>query len=327
VETLLSVKNLSVKIRKGKNCFTAVENISFDIAAGKITGIVGESGCGKTLTALSIAGLLPPAAKAGGSILFSPSGKEQGVDLLSLSEDELCRIRGKEISMMFQEPLSSLNPLLKTGSQIVEALEIHGKNDRKQNRETAVKLMEKLMLPEPRKLMETYPSALSGGMCQRVMIAIAMISGPKLLIADEPTTALDINTQEQILKLLAEINREQGTSILFISHDLGLVSRFCGKVMVMYAGRIVEEGNVEEVFSSPGHEYTRGLLGCLPERNSKGEKLRAIPGRVPAVEEARPQGCVFAPRCARAREKCRTAFPKATVLNENHLTYCIAEGV
>ncbi|MDR0312956.1 MAG: ABC transporter ATP-binding protein [Treponema sp.] len=343
METLLQVKNLSVYIEKEKKRFRPVNNISFDLLPNEITGIVGESGCGKTLTALSIASLLPPVARAEGSILLktpgllNTSGTNQWLDLLQLKETELCSVRGKEISMIFQEPFSSLNPLQRIGSQITETQEIHfGKKSRRQYREGAVALMRKLGLENPEKLIDAYPFQLSGGMCQRVMIALAMILGPKILIADEPTTALDINTQEQILKLLQQINRESGTSILFISHDLGVIRQICHRVMVMYAGKIVEEGSVDEVFSNPGHEYTRSLLSALPERNRKGERLKVIPGKVPLLEElsadsstestvelSEISGCPFSSRCEKAEEQCHDKFPEKIKISETHVSCCI----
>jgi peptide/nickel transport system ATP-binding protein len=360
MESLLSVRNLSVYIEKGKRRFRPVNNISFDLRLGEITGIVGESGCGKTLTALSIAALLPPAARAEGSILLETANIGQGRNLLQLNENELCSVRGKEISMIFQEPFSSLNPLIRIGSQITETQEIHfGKKNRKQYREQAVVLMRKLGLENPEKLIDNYPFQLSGGMCQRVMIALAMILGPKILIADEPTTALDLNTQDQILKLLQQINSESRTSILFISHDLGVIRQICNRVMVMYAGKIVEEGIAEEVFQNPGHEYTRSLLGALPERNQKGEKLKVIPGKVPLLEELEEEekiqyssasklsakrtarlcvrffedkvatessvisGCPFASRCEKVEEQCQSRFPDKIKISENHFSHCI----
>jgi len=332
-EPLLKVRNLSVDIINGKNTYCAVEKINFSIMQGEICGIVGESGCGKSLTALSIAGLLPPAAKAGGSIFFGKNNNPQNDlpaqnnlpdrNLLALDEDELCSIRGKEISMIFQEPLSSLNPLMKIGRQITEVPEIHNKNgDKKQNLHDAALIMEKLGLENPALLMDSYPFRLSGGMCQRVMIAIAMICGPQLLIADEPTTALDEDTQDQILTLLKEINKS-GTSILFISHDLGVIREICDRVMVMYAGKIMEEGSAEDIFSNPAHEYTRSLLGALPERGRRGEDLKMIPGKVPSIEEGITDGCPFAPRCTRAIDICLSAFPGPITINENHITHCV----
>ena len=317
-EPLLKAENLTVEIKKGEKVFTAVDKINFSLYPGEICGIVGESGCGKSLTALSIAGLLPPAARARGRIVFAEK------NLLELSEDKLCPVRGRDISMIFQEPLSSLNPLMKIGRQITETLEIHGNGgNEKQNRITALRLMEKLGLENPEQLMDTYPFRLSGGMCQRVMIALAMICGPKLLIADEPTTALDIDTQDQILRLLGEINKT-GTTVLFISHDLGVVKQICGRVMVMYAGKIIEEGHTDEVLNSPAHEYTISLLDALPERNLRGSRLRVIPGKVPSIEEERT-GCPFAPRCGKAKEICYREFPQAIYVNKDHLTHCVLE--
>jgi peptide/nickel transport system ATP-binding protein len=311
---LLELRDLRILI-KGN---IAVDGLSFQVDQGEILGLVGESGCGKSLTALSIPALLPQGGSlAGGKVLF------QGRDLGALGEKELRLLRGKEISMVFQEPLSSLNPLLRIGRQITEPLELHGQKDRGKNGKRAVEIMESLGLPEPEKLMRLYPHQLSGGMCQRVMIAMAMIAGPRLLIADEPTTALDVSIQTQILELLKKINRETGTSILFISHDLSVINRICRRVLVMYAGKLVEQGRVEEVFTRPCHEYTRGLLGSLPGRKGKGKALANIPGRVPPIEAPRLPGCPFAPRCPRALDRCAAAFPGETSLSPTHRFHCI----
>ncbi|MDR2618451.1 MAG: ABC transporter ATP-binding protein [Treponema sp.] len=323
---LLSVQRLSVGIRKGnKTMLTAVEDISFDIYPGEIVGILGESGCGKSLTCLSIPGLLSGGVQvSGGSAFFSRTSGRQ--DLFALPEKELCGIRGKEISMVFQEPYASLNPLLKIGGQIAESLYIHGEKDKAGAERKVLGLMEDLGLEEPEKLLDAYPHRLSGGMCQRVMIALAMICRPRLLIADEPTTALDVTVQAQILDLMKRINAEYGTSILFVSHDLSVISRLCDRVLVMYAGRLVEEGNAAEVFSRPGHEYTRGLIGSIPGKNSKGRDLANIPGKVPSVEDKRPPGCPFAPRCRRAAPACKAAFPEERITGENHKVHCIPEA-
>jgi oligopeptide/dipeptide ABC transporter ATP-binding protein len=316
VTPLLSVKGLTIDIVQGKDIFSAVKNISFELGEREILGIVGESGCGKSLTALSIPGLLPRAAEAGsGSVFF------EGRDLLTLPEQELCRVRGNEISMVFQEPLLSLNPLLRIGRQIEEPLLLHGKKDRAANRQQVLDIMARLGLPDPPGLIRAYPHQLSGGMCQRVMIALAMICGPRLLITDEPTTALDATIQAQILELIKKINRERGTAILFISHDLSIIRRLCHRVLVMYAGKIVESGKVEDVFRRPLHEYTRGLIGSIPERKRKGSALSNIPGKVPSVEEQLP-GCPFAPRCAKARERCREAFPEAAFFDNGRRVHC-----
>lgn len=324
--SLLEVRNLSVGIRRNNKYLPALGGIDFDIEAAEIVGLAGESGCGKTLSALSILRLLPQAAEiAGGSIIFNADLTEKGRDLLSLDEAALCRIRGKDISMIFQEPRQSLNPLLRIGAQISETLKLHGLGDGKQARAAALDMIEKLGLAEPEKIFNAYPHQISGGMCQRVMIAIAAICRPRLLIADEPSTALDQATQNQILTLLGQINRNFGASILFISHDLSLVRRFCSRFLVMYAGRIVEEGPAETLFSAPAHPYTRGLIGAIPNRERRGRPLANINGRVPSIEDRLP-GCPFAPRCPQAGEKCLAAFPPETDLGGGHLARCIMAG-
>jgi peptide/nickel transport system ATP-binding protein len=302
---VLTVEGLSVGIKRGKTRLSAVRDISFGIGPGEILGILGESGCGKSLTALSIPALLPAGVeRTGGSIRFG------GRDLGALSPKEMSRLRGGELSMVFQEPGSSLNPLQRIGRQVAEPLKLHGERDPARLRRRVLEILGSLGLPDPERLLRAYPHQLSGGMCQRVMIALAMINRPRLLIADEPTTALDLSTQAQILSLMKRINRETGTSILFISHDLTVIRRLCGRVLVMYAGRIVESGPVEEVFRDPLHEYTRLLLGAVPGRDRKGRPLANIPGRVPAVGE-QPPGCPFAPRCKKALPRCGAAFPEA----------------
>ena len=325
MEELLKVRNLSIGIRNvhnEKKVLSAVEGISFNINCGEILGIVGESGAGKTLTALSIPGLLSTNMEVtGGEVIFS------GRNLLESPEKELQAIRGKEISMIFQEPFSSLNPLAKVGPQIAETLELHGEKDRALAESKAEELMEKLGLPESRKTAKTYPHRLSGGMCQRVMIALAVIGRPRLLIADEPTTALDSDTQGQILALLKEINETMGTSILFISHDLEVIKNLCGRVLVMYSGSILEEGNTEEIFFYPAHEYTRCLLNSVPDRRKKGMDLAAIPGKIPSLEEGRPGGCPFHPRCEKAAPRCAEEFPPARAVSTTHASRCVlAEG-
>ena len=321
-EFLLSVQNLSIGIRRAASQLSSVEDISFEIYPGEILGIVGESGSGKSLTALSIAGLLGENKEVtGGAILFG--SKE--INLLQLPEKEFQELRGKEISIIFQEPFSSLNPLMKAGRQIAETLELHGEKNRAGNEKKVIELLKKLKLPEPGKLLDTYPHSLSGGMCQRVMIALAVICRPRLLIADEPTTALDQSTQTEIISLLKEINRDFGTSILFISHDLSLVRNFCSRVLVMYSGRILEEGDTEEVFNNPAHEYTKSLLGSIPDRAKRGRPLTVIPGRIPSLEEGRPPGCPFHPRCRAAGPECKSEFPPAREISSNHRTHCVRE--
>jgi peptide/nickel transport system ATP-binding protein len=224
--------------------------------------------------------------------------------------------------MIFQEPAASLNPLHRAGRQIAETLELHGMADKKKRRAEVLDMMERLGLPEPEKLFRAWPHELSGGMCQRVMIAIAAICRPALLLADEPATALDTASQARILELLRKINRDFGTAVLLVSHDLDLVGRICRRVMVMYAGKIVESGNTEDVFSRPAHPYTRSLIGAIPRRDRKGQPLANIPGRVPSVEEPR-RGCPFAPRCAAAEERCAAAFPEAADLGGGHRAHCL----
>jgi peptide/nickel transport system ATP-binding protein len=321
------VENLGVAINRGGKKLSALDGVSFELYPAEILGIVGESGCGKSITALSLAGLLPGAAElTSGSIRFA------GRELRGLPEGELRTIRGREISFIFQEPALSLNPLIKAGAQIAEALELEkkpgGRRDRAAIRERALRFMERLGLREAERIYDSYPHQLSGGMCQRVMIALALIRGPRLLIADEPTTALDVTIQAQILDLMRRVNRESGTGILFISHDLKVIRSISSRVLVMYAGKIVESGPVEEVFAHPRHEYTRGLIGSIPGRERKGKPLVNIPGKVPGIGERLP-GCPFAPRCGRAERRCFEAFPPETIFPgaENpgalHRAHCI----
>jgi peptide/nickel transport system ATP-binding protein len=301
---LLEVRNLTISIRRGKKYYTAVNGINFKIEAGEIIAFAGESGSGKSLTALSIPGLLPTQAKIiGGDILFSANGT---IDLCKIKEKSLRSIRGKEISMIFQEPRQSLNPLMKIGSQVAEVLKLHslGNSYNKQ----ALEMLEKLQFPQPEKIMDSWPHQLSGGMCQRVMIAIAAICRPRLLIADEPTTALDTANQKHILELLKQINREFGTAILFISHDLSVARDFCSRFMVMYSGRIVEEGPSEAILSSPLHPYTIALVDAIPCKKNRGKPLANIPGMAPTLEGP-PTGCHFAPRCPGMKDKCRKSMP------------------
>jgi peptide/nickel transport system ATP-binding protein len=331
---LLRAERISINIKQAnsKREFNAVDSVSFEMYPGEILGIVGESGCGKSLTALSLAGLLPAAAElSGGSVFF------EGRKTSALPEGELRKIRGKEIAFVFQEPALSLNPLIKTGRQIMETLILNGsrgqttlrKQDKLLFKQEALDFMRRLGLPEPERVYDSYPHQLSGGMCQRVMIAIAMIRGPKLLVADEPTTALDVTTEAQILDLMKQINSDSGTGILFISHDLKVIRSICSRVLVMYAGRIVESGPVEELFAHPLHEYTRGLLGSIPGREQKGKALANIPGKVPSLEErggAKDRGCPFAPRCASAMLRCFESFPEETVTgpaDKPHSAHCI----
>jgi len=319
---LLEARNLTISIRREKKYYTAVNGIDFKIDAGEIIALAGESGSGKSLTALSIPGLLSERAKiTGGEILYS-SGKGI-IDLRKTKEKALRQIRGKEISMIFQEPRQSLNPLMKIGAQITEVLKLHSytktpctsrlSNGQQSSvvisyNKLALEILEKLQFPDPEKIMDSWPHQLSGGMCQRVMIAIAAICRPKLLIADEPTTALDTANQNHILELLKQINREFGTAILFISHDISMARHFCSRFMVIYSGRIIEEGPSEAILSSPLHPYTIALAASIPRKENKGKPLANIPGRAPPLEET-ITGCHFAPRCPRAKEQCKKSLP------------------
>ncbi|MDR0553661.1 MAG: ABC transporter ATP-binding protein [Treponema sp.] len=321
---LLEVSRLSIGIRRETELLSAVDDISFSVRRGEILGIVGESGCGKSLTCLSIVNLLPEAAKiTGGTIAYFQENAENARNMASLSERELCRIRGKEIAMIFQEPRQSLNPLEKIGPQITETLELHGMKNRKTARQLALEMLTTLGFGEPEAVFRSYPHQLSGGMCQRVMIAIAAICRPRLLIADEPSAALDAAAQDQILALLGRINRDFNTAILFVSHDLSVVHRFCERFLVMYAGKILEEGPAELLFSAPAHPYTKGLTGAIPRKERRGSPLANIPGRVPSIESRLP-GCPFAPRCAQAQAQCSAAFPPEARLSAEHRVHCFA---
>jgi peptide/nickel transport system ATP-binding protein len=337
---LLEVRNLTINIRRGKKFYTAVNGIDFKIDAGEIIALAGESGSGKSLTALSIPGLLSTRAKiAGGEILYSANGT---VDLCKTDEKSLRQIRGKEISMIFQEPRQSLNPLMKVGAQITEALELHShtgdvqkeylprrnteEHGGKTTKRLALEMLKKLQFSQPEKIMDAWPHQLSGGMCQRVMIAIAAICRPRLLIADEPTTALDTVNQNHILELLKQINREFGTAILFISHDISMARHFCSRFMVMYSGKIIEEGPSEAILSSPLHPYTIALAASIPCKENKGKPLANIPSRAPPLEVTLP-GCHFAPRCPRAQTQCKEALPSLAEAGNGRYVRCFfAEG-
>ena len=301
---LLEVRNLTAGVKKDGKTLNILNGVSFTIDEGETAGLAGESGCGKTMTALSIPGLLPQKVKIlDGEIIYD------GRLLTSLSEKEMCGIRGKEISMIFQDVRQALNPLMRVGSQITETLELADNRDRTRNKTLALEMLTSLGFDEPEKIYEAYPHQLSGGMCQRVMTAIAAICRPRLLLADEPSSALDLESQERILTLLAEMNHDYKLSALIISHDLSIIQRFCSRFLIMYAGRIVEEGKAGSLFS-PLHPYTRALIKAIPDKNKRGKKLDNIPGKVSSIEDSF-YGCPFAPRCKKVQGICLESFPPA----------------
>ncbi len=301
---ILSLRGLVTELRTQEGRFNAVDGVSFDLHAGEVLGIVGESGCGKSMTALSILGLVPspPGRIVAGEVWF------EGRDLVRLPERELRRVRGAAISMIFQEPMTSLNPVFTVGEQILETLRHHERIGRRAARARAVELLARVGIPSPAERLDAYPHELSGGMRQRVMIAIALACNPKVLLADEPTTALDVTIQAQILDLLERLQAELGMAVVIITHDLGIVAEFAHRVLVMYAGRVVEEGPVDAIFDQPAHPYTRGLLASLPDLEGESGRLLAIPGAVPQLHELEA-GCRFAPRCTLVEPACRAADP------------------
>jgi len=312
---LLNIKDLEVHFQTPRGTVKALNGVNLTMSKGDITGLIGETGSGKTVTALSVMRLLPvPAAKiVDGRIFFD------GKDLLRLSEDEMREIRGKKTSMVFQEPATSLNPLMKVGEQIGEAVALHQSASKREVKEKVIEMMSKSGLPTPRTLINRYPCELSGGMQQRVMIAMALVCNPMLLIADEPTSALDVTTQAQILELLRKLKNEIQFSVLLITHDFNVVAEICNKVNVMYAGSIVERGDVKTIFSDPRHPYTHGLLKALPNPHAK--RLIKIPGSLPDLIYP-PSGCRFNPRCREAKPICSKKKPKLVVLRKGHAVAC-----
>jgi peptide/nickel transport system ATP-binding protein len=317
---LLEVDNLQTHFRGMDGVNRAVDGVSFHVNSGETVAIVGESGCGKSVTAMSILRLIPePPGKIAGAIRFD------GRDLLKLSDREMRAIRGNEISMIFQEPMTSLNPVLTVGRQIGETLRLHQGMNKQQAEARAVEMLELVGIPEAKRRVREYPHQLSGGMRQRVMIAIALACNPKLLIADEPTTALDVTIQAQILDLMRDLKRTVGAAIVIITHDLGVVAEVAERVIVMYAGRKVEEAEVGRLFRNPRHPYTQGLLGSMPKLGSSlsGEetRLQEIPGLVPSLKK-KLEGCVFASRCAYATELCTKVAPALEEKAEGHIAAC-----
>lgn len=312
-EKLLEVSGLQTHFETEKGTVPAVDGVSFNMNKGEVIAIVGESGSGKSVTSFSILGLIKPPGKiVGGNIKFKDK------ELTTLSKRKLRKVRGNEISMIFQEPLTSLNPVFTVGNQIAEVIILHQRTSKSEAKKIGVEMLKKVGIPRPDKVFNMYPHSLSGGMRQRVMIAMALSCNPELLIADEPTTALDVTIQAQILKLMRKINKDLGTSIIVITHDLGVVAEVVDKVVVMYAGQVVEESDVFTLFKEPKHPYTKGLIESTPKVHERNEDLISIRGNVPVPTDM-PQGCRFHPRCPYAMEICKKENPKLETINNNQI--------
>jgi len=321
-EAILAVRKLRTSFFTPDGIVHAVDNVSFDVRKGEAVALVGESGCGKSVTAMSVMRLVaPPGRITGGEIRF------KGKDLAELSEREMRKVRGDDIAMVFQEPMTSLNPVFRIGDQVAEAIRIHRNVSKKEARRRAAEMLELVSIPDPVKRLDDYPHQLSGGMRQRVMIAMALSCDPELLIADEPTTALDVTIQAQIMELLASLQKRLGLAILLITHDLGVVAEFCERVIVMYTGRIVEEAPVRDLFANPAHPYTRGLLKSLPSiTGGEGAKrLATITGMVPSIDSL-PSGCKFNPRCPDVMPICIPHEPARMVVGPDHDARCYLHG-
>ena len=316
MRNVLEIKNLRLSFGKDEDRVEVLSGVSLSVPEGKIVGVVGESGCGKTVTALSIMRLIPepPGKIEGGEIIFD------GADLLKLSERDIRAIRGNRISMIFQEPLSSLNPVFSVGEQVGEAIRTHLRVSKKEEKERTVELLKLVGIPSPETRMNSYPHELSGGMCQRVMIAMALACNPELLIADEPTTALDVTIQAGILELINELREKLGMSVFLITHDLGIVAEVADEVYVMYAGKVVEHASTQNLFENPRHPYTVGLMNSIPGLNEKRERLSAIPGIIPSPKDF-PVGCRFQDRCPLAIDRCRISEPTLEGIN-GHQSAC-----
>ncbi|MCH8552949.1 MAG: ABC transporter ATP-binding protein [Natronospirillum sp.] len=315
--TLLDIRDLEVRFRSDGREVAVVDGISFQIRERETLGIVGESGCGKSVTSLSIMGLVPnpPGRVAGGEIRFADR------DLLTLRERDMRRIRGNEISMIFQEPMTSLNPVFTIGRQIDEVLHLHNSLSNAAARQRSIAMLEKVGIPRPEAIYDSYPYQLSGGMRQRVMIAIGLACEPRLLIADEPTTALDVTIQAQILDLMRGLRDSTDTAIMFITHDLGVVAEMCDRVVVMYAGQVVEEAPVDDLFNNTQHPYTLGLMASMPDASQKKDRLYAIPGQVPLPGSVE-RGCRFAKRCEKVMDRCRQEAPPLYRIDDTHTSRC-----
>ncbi len=317
MSALLEVRDLRTYFAGEEGEFRAVDGVSFALERGRTLGIVGESGCGKSVTSLSIMGLVPqpPGRIAGGEVLFD------GVDLLKLDHAQMSELRGNKLSMIFQEPMTSLNPVFTVGDQIIEGIRRHRDVSPSEARERAIEMLRRVRIPSPERRIDDYPHKMSGGMRQRVMIAMALACNPQLLIADEPTTALDVTIQAQILELMRALRDELGTAIMLITHDLGVIAEVAHDVIVMYAGRIVEQVDVTRLFADPQHPYTVGLLGSIPKLHETQDRLAAIEGIVPNPM-AMPTGCRFNPRCPFAVDKCRAEDPPLMQVRPGHYAAC-----
>jgi len=316
-KTLLEIRDLTVRFYTYQGVVHAVDIERFSIYKRESVGLVGETGCGKTVTSLAILGLIPSTGRIeSGEIIF------KGEDLLKKSKEAMRQIVGKQISMVFQNPVSSLNPVFTVGDQVTSIIRLHQNIGKSEAEKKAIETFEIVRLPDPKKILKSYPHELSGGMCQRAMIAMALSCSPDLLIADEPTTALDVTIQAQILKLMSELKEEINTSILLITHDFSIVAQTCDRVAVMYAGNLVEAGTVQAVFKDPKHPYTKGLLEAIPKLGSRERRLRRIEGAVPSLLNP-PEGCRFHPRCPKAMKACKEMSPRQIEVETGHYVSCL----
>jgi peptide/nickel transport system ATP-binding protein len=319
-EPVLSVQNLRVEFATRRGVLRAIDGISFDIAKGEVLGVVGESGAGKSVTGNAVIGLIDaPGRIAGGEIRLA------GRRIDNLPAEEMRRIRGKRIGMIFQDPLTSLNPLYKIGEQIIETIRTHSSLSESAARKRAIELLAEVGIPAPDKRIDSYPHEFSGGMRQRVVIALAICADPELIIADEPTTALDVSVQAQIISLIRRLGRDHGTAVMLVTHDMGVIAETCDRVAVMYSGRIAEIGPVQDVIRNPLHPYAKGLMGAIPTLAIEAERLVQIPGSMPRLS-AIPPGCAFNPRCASAFDRCRVERPEPIVCGEQRVACHLYDG-
>lgn len=318
-EVILQVKDLKTYFKLDEGLLKAVDGVSFDLRRGETLGIVGESGSGKSVTNLAVMKLIPvpPGRIAGGEVLY------KGSDILKMTDDEIRQIRGNKISMIFQDPMTSLNPFLRISTQMIETIVLHQKVSKQEAREKAIEMLKLAGIPAAEKRIDQYPHQFSGGMRQRVMIAMALSCNPEVLIADEPTTALDVTIQAQILDLIRDLSKRLGTAVILITHSLGVVAGMCDKINVMYAGRVVERGSTDDIFKDPKHPYTVGLIESVPrlDKEHKAQKLFSIPGQPPNVINL-PDCCPFYPRCNKVMDICRTKYPPEKVLGPNRTVSC-----